>query len=659
MKTPFKNFKISLKLKIASLFVFLVIAMMITVTYIFTIGEMNVRVEQVKLRMERLANNIATIRSVETEDWDVYQTYIDNQLKPSPDIVYVAIFDEKDELKVHALNTEWIDLGVQQQLDKYEQANIVRKLDQRQIAEESQKDLESKAVNIIIGEQNLGTVKVGFSLVELNDEMRNNLTRNFQLAIIFIILAIVTSFFMSHRIVTPLGKLTNAMLKISRGDLNQDLRIKSRDEIGEMAKTFNYMAKGLQEKEMIENFSRELGFSIKLEKILSLITKRITLALNTKSSYLFLRGKNQPFNFHLISAYPKSSRVEITLDCSQSLCKYFQTTPNPQPLSNFRNYSEFLDQLKIIKEIRDYSLISPIIIKEVVIGLFLLSAKKREVPYTKGEKKFLSTLIRQGGFAIENALLYEDLTEQERLKRELEIARLVQQKLLPQTKPQIAGLDIDGVCIPAAEIGGDYYDYFLINNHTIGIAIADVTGKGTSAAFYMAVVKGIMLSLTSIFTSPKQLLSELNRRLYGKMDRKIFITMIYAIIDLRKKVLKFARAGHNALIVRNAENSSVECLTPDGIGLGLEQGDLFDSTISEQHIKFQTGDAFIFYTDGISEAMNGQREEFGEERLVDIIVQTNHQSSAFIRERIIDTINTFAQGAPQHDDITMVTVTAT
>ena len=139
--------------------------------------------------------------------------------------------------------------------------------------------------------------------------------------------------------------------------------------------------------------------------------------------------------------------------------------------------------------------------------------------------------------AIENALLLNELTEQERLKRELEIARTVQNSLLPQSNPEISGLDIDGLCIPATEIGGDYFDFFPLDNHTLGIAIADVTGKGTSAAFYMAVVKGIMLSLTPIFSSPQQLLSELNRRLYGTMERKIFVTMIYGIFDIKKNKL--------------------------------------------------------------------------------------------------------------------------
>ena len=134
MNVFFKNLQISLKFKIAFFVVLLVIVMMGTVTYIFTIREITLRKEQVKLRMERLANNIATIRSVETEDWNVYQTYIDNQLKLNPDIVYIAIFDENADLKVHALNTQWLNLDTTRTLDTWEQASIVWRLDQRHIA---------------------------------------------------------------------------------------------------------------------------------------------------------------------------------------------------------------------------------------------------------------------------------------------------------------------------------------------------------------------------------------------------------------------------------------------------------------------------------------------------------------------------------------------
>ncbi len=659
MKIFPKNLKISLKFKIAFFFILLVVVMMGTVTYIYTIHELDLRVDQVKLRMERLARNIATIRSVETKDWDVYQSYIDNQIKVNPDIVYIAIFDEDNILKAHSLNRDWIELDTDTPLNRFEEMNTVLRLDQRQIADESQKDLESKSVNIIIGDQTLGTVKVGFSLVDLNDEMRNNLYRNFALALVFIVLAIIVSYIISQKVITPLEKLTHAMEKISEGDLNQELYIDSRDEIGEMAKTFNFMAKGLQEKQFIERFSHELEFTIDLKKITKLITRRLTQTMNARQGILLLREKVDSSVFRLFSAHPDISPKSSILKRDTKVCQLFLRTKMPLIPDQLKGQNEFISSLNKITPLEKFSLITPMIINEEVIGIFILHPLQQQTFFNEPEKSFLNVLIRQAGFAIENALLLSELTEQERLKRELEIARMVQKSLLPSTNPFVPGLEIDGICIPAAEIGGDYYDYFLLDDHRIGVAIADVTGKGASAAFYMAVVKGSMTSLAPILTSPSQLLIELNRRLYSTMDRRIFVTMIYGIFDLKKKKLTFVRAGHNALIIKDSQNSPIKNLTPKGIGLGLEKGDIFNKTIEEQEVDFKSGDIFFFYTDGITEAMDQEKQEFGEDRLIEIISRYHQLNPETLREKIISEIRLFVKDTPQHDDITMVTISAT
>ncbi len=655
----FHNLKISLKLKIALLFSLLVIVMMLIVTYIFTIRELNLRVGQVKLRMERLAQNIASIISVEAGDWEIYQTYINNQLRLNPDIVYIAIFDKENNLKASALNTDWIELDLQRTMSRLEQIDIVLRLDQRQIANESQRDLESKSVNIIIGDQKLGTVKVGFSLVDLNNEMRSNLYRNLELALVFLILVINASMYISHKIVTPLSKLTKSMQQISAGDLNQQVRIHSHDEIGEMAKTFNFMTKGLREKESIEKFSRELGFTVGFDKIARLITERLTVSLAGDKGLLLLREKNETAEFELASSYPQPLADQFHFSREKSVCQYFLSRRAPIELIELIAINPRFAEFVTIFKLENNAVVTPIVINEEVIGIFILSRSKSDRCFSDEEKDFLNTMMGQAGLAIENALLLNELTEQERLKRELEIARQVQLSLLPHANPRIDGLDIAGLCIPATEIGGDYFDFFPLDSSHLGIAIADVTGKGTSAAFYMAVVKGIMLSLTPIFFSPKKLLCELNRRLFGTMDRKVFVTMIYGVFNMEEKRLLFARAGHNTLIFNKRDVANTFSYSPAGLGLGLEEGKLFARQISEQEIFYEVGDSFLFYTDGITEAMNDKRDEFSEERLIEIFSKISPPKSASIRENIIDEINRFVAGAPQHDDITFVSVTAT
>jgi len=653
------NIRFNLKFKVAFFFVLLVIIMMATVTYIFTIRELKLRREKETVRIERLAENIATIRAVGTEDWDLYQTVINNQLTLNPDIVYIAIFNVEGELKAHALKNEWIDLGYRTEITQWEEANIVWRLVQRQITQESQRDLESKSVNIIIGGENVGIVNVGFSLIDLNDEMRKNLYRNLRLGIIFVVIALLISLLMSYRVVTPLGKLTTAMRNISKGELDQSVHINSQDEIGQMARTFNFMAKGLQEKAVIERFSKDLGFIVELEKIAKLVTQRISLALNAKRAFLFLLDNTGNDNFELICAHPKASHIEARLHVNETLQRFLLSIEKPTPRETLKKFPEFLNDIEVILGKDTHRLLHPMVFKKKVIGIFLLDGNKTSISYTSEEQAFLGTLVGQSGFAIENALLLEDLTKRERFQREIEIAGMVQNGLLPQEKPEYKGLDIDGICIPAAEVGGDYYDFFQLDKSTFGITIADVTGKGSSAAFYMAVVKGMMLSLTSIYLSPKQLLRELNKRLYGRVDRQIFITMTYAVIDMKKRTLTFSRAGHNALIVRKQEDASVKFFNPDGIGLGLEKGELFNRTISESKMSLSKGDVFLFYTDGVNEAMNHRKEEFGDERLMKVISEEKAQNSEEMRKKIIKAVNTFTESTPQHDDITLVTITVT
>lgn len=656
MKRPILKFRISLKVKIAFFFLLLVVLMMGTVGYIFTIRELNLRKEQVALRMERLANNIATIRSVETEDWEVYQTYIDNQIKLNPDIVYIAITDEAGTLKAHALNLEWLDLGSTRSLSKWEQANIVRRLDQRQVAPESQRDIESKSVEIIVGNRNLGTVNIGFSLVDLNDEMRKNLYRSLQLDLVFIFLAMVIAFIVGSRIVNPLGKLTTAMKRIAEGNLEQELHITSQDEIGEMAVTFNYMTSGLRQKQVLEDFTRQLAYAIDLEKIANVITERVTSAMHARAGFLYLKERGKKYSFELISAYPRSFLSFHSLCLDRATSRLLLTRPNTRLLTEFDYRAALLEQLRGLKCDGELCALAPIIIRGELQGLFVLQANLVASAVREIEVTFLDTLISQASIALENALLYLELTEQERLKKEIEIARQVQLRLLPQTIPHLPGLDIDGICVPATEVGGDYYDYFRVDPHTLGIAIADVSGKGTSAAFYMAVIKGMMLSLATVYPSPKELLSELNRRIFGQMDRRIFATMVYATIDMDRRVLRLARAGHNALLRWNSKAQTIEWLIPAGIGLGLASEELFNRHIGEARIQFQSGDKFLFYTDGVSEARNAARDEFGEVRLSEMLSRMNAAGAGDMTRSIVAEVKNFVQKAPQHDDITLVAV---
>jgi serine phosphatase RsbU (regulator of sigma subunit) len=251
--------------------------------------------------------------------------------------------------------------------------------------------------------------------------------------------------------------------------------------------------------------------------------------------------------------------------------------------------------------------------------------------------------------------LMREQAEKERLEEELRIAREIQMSLLPgATLSTVPGIRVAALCIPATEVGGDYYDVLPLSATRMGVLVADVSGKGTSAALYMAELKGLVLSLARIHESPARLLIEANRILAQSMDSRTFVTMTYAVVDAAEGRMRFARAGHNPLIHLEARTGKTRVLTPPGLGLGLDPGEAFESLLREEEIPLVRDDIFLFFTDGLSEAMNERSELFGEVRLREILEDSDGLSSEELRAKILEEVERFVGDAAPHDDLTMV-----
>ena len=245
--------------------------------------------------------------------------------------------------------------------------------------------------------------------------------------------------------------------------------------------------------------------------------------------------------------------------------------------------------------------------------------------------------------------------EKERLEEELRIARQIQMSLLPgQGLVTLAGVRIAALCLPAAEVGGDYYDLLPLGETRMGVLVADVSGKGTSAALYMAELKGLVLSLSRIYDSPARLLVEANRILTANMDSRSFVTMTYAVVDTAARKMRYARAGHSPLIHLEARTGRTRILAPPGLGLGLDRGERFEKILEEDEVPLEPGDFFLFFTDGLSEAMNPGAELFGEGRLRRILEGGGGLSSEELKERILGEVRAFVGEADPHDDMTLV-----
>ncbi len=295
--------------------------------------------------------------------------------------------------------------------------------------------------------------------------------------------------------------------------------------------------------------------------------------------------------------------------------------------------------------------------KGKLTGLLLLGEKLSDTPFHAEDFSFLTAVSNQISIAIENAFLYENLAGQERLKHELEIARRIQLESLPQKTPNIAGLDISGISKPAMEVGGDYFDYLVNSPECITIVIGDVSGKGTSAALYMSKVQGMIRSLHEFaISTPQQLLNHANKLLHLDIDRRSYITALGARFDSSEKCVTVSRAGHLPLYHFSTETNCFKTILPKGIGLALSSNKLFSKALEEVHCPFKSGDIFLMLTDGITEAQNLLKEEFGAERVEKIITENALLKAEEIRDKVIGEMEAFAGEAEQHDDCTVIVV---
>lgn len=267
----------------------------------------------------------------------------------------------------------------------------------------------------------------------------------------------------------------------------------------------------------------------------------------------------------------------------------------------------------------------------------------------------LATFAGQAALALNNADLFAERLERERLERELAIAREVQQKLLPQHLPRTPGVALSATSVPAAEVCGDYYDFVEIGDGCIGVIVGDVSGKGTSAAFYMAELKGIFQSVSRLTRSPAEFLVRANEALAGSLGKNAFITAVYGVLDTEAGTFTLARAGHCPVAHAHADGT-VDLLRSGGLGLGLDRGPLFRHALKEQQIELKPGHAFVLYSDGLVETRNHTGDEYGYDRLAAAVARHHGLAPDALRDALLNDLYQFAGHDAWDDDLTLVVV---
>ena len=273
-------------------------------------------------------------------------------------------------------------------------------------------------------------------------------------------------------------------------------------------------------------------------------------------------------------------------------------------------------------------------------------------------KPFNSVLLRARiGACLEKkrlreAQLAQQRAEEERIKREWEMAAKVQQRLLLERPPEIAGLELAGTCFPIREVGGDYYDFIDLDDCQLGLAVADVAGKGLPAALLASTVQASLRSQArqSLGHLPK-LIASLNDLLHSWTESNKFVTLFYAQFDIEQRLLRYVNAGHNPpLLLRPGAAAAMSQLGTGGLPLGIFQG----VTYTEQILQMQIGDVLVAYTDGVTDALNPENEEFDEARLQAVITAGAHLSANELIEKIVASVHEWCRGVPQTDDLTVL-----
>jgi len=293
------------------------------------------------------------------------------------------------------------------------------------------------------------------------------------------------------------------------------------------------------------------------------------------------------------------------------------------------------------------------------LGALALANGPMGVPFSQGDFVVFKSLAEQSAFALYNAIIYSMANEKKRLDHDLEIARDIQRILLPSEAPAIDGFQISGINVPARQVSGDYFDYIRVDDERLGVAIADVSGKGVPASLIMAICRSVLRAEAARNPSPADVLRKVNRQLYPDIKEDMFISMAYLILDHHRDSITLARAGHDAPLLYKQQSQTVTPVKSPGMVVGIDSGNVFDRLTVDFAISLERDDCLVLYTDGVTETLNAEGDEFGLDRVIQTVRARANDGAQAIVKKIIQDVRDFTGSLPQNDDITLIAIRKT
>jgi sigma-B regulation protein RsbU (phosphoserine phosphatase) len=395
---------------------------------------------------------------------------------------------------------------------------------------------------------------------------------------------------------------------------------------------------------LLYHIGETIGACLDSSQIPQLVLSETQRVIQGEVGVVLLPRTEGQAGFEVQASFGNSPDVETLLTEAQPLVEQVRHTARP----DIRTAS--LDDLESMSSI----LAVPIKAQEQVLGLVLLGRLSGQAVFTASDEKLVMAVASQAAIAIERIRFYQQEIQRERLEKELAVGRQIQLSLLPAALPQLPGWEFAASYQAARQVGGDLYDFLELpaESPQLGLLIADVTGKGVPAALFMAFSRTIIRTEAASNRNPATVLGQANRLIVQDNRAKLLLTAFYGTLDIHTGQLVYARAGHDWPLWLRANTGECQELTARGVVLGAFN-DIF---LEERQIDVAPGDLLVFYTDGVTEAMNGVGQMFGQERLQTIVTANAEGSAEQVCQAVLGAIDNFTEDTPPADDITLLVV---
>ncbi|NIA28911.1 MAG: SpoIIE family protein phosphatase [Actinobacteria bacterium] len=398
--------------------------------------------------------------------------------------------------------------------------------------------------------------------------------------------------------------------------------------------------------------SKAINSTLDLDELLEIILRIALENTNAGAGTIYLIDRDKGEVWSKIS--DKDERNEIRLPIGQGIAGFVAKTGETVNIENAMEHPRFTENFDKLTGFHTKSMLCMPMRNEdeQIIGVFQIM-NKRGGAFDEEDEEFLSGLSIHATLAIRQAALHKESLEKRALEHEMNVAREIQENLLPQHVPEIQNYDFAATNLPAKAIGGDYYDYIILPENHLRFCIADVCGKGIPAALIMATLRTTMHFQKSDFdaASVGRLVSRINRVMFESMPLSRFVTLFYGELDLNSGNLFYVNAGHNPPYFYQADEN-LHQLHVGGMALGL----LKETEFQVGHVQMKAGDLLFLYTDGVTEAMNSSLDEYGDERLSLFLKENRNSKAEDLINNIVADVPAHLDGMQQNDDLTMAVI---